>query len=60
VSDDIKLVTDKDDETGLYYFVVKENSKVLHFRPGFCSRSEAERVGDLWIREHLGGEPLIG
>lgn len=50
---DITLITDYDEDSGFYYFVVKEGDETLHFRPGFRTREEAERVGDLWIRDNL-------
>ncbi len=55
--DKITLIVDYDEEIGLYYFVVKQGDETLHFRPGFRTREEAERVGDLWIQEHLGATP---
>jgi hypothetical protein len=53
---EITLVVDYDEEIGFYYFIVKEGETTLSFRPGFRTREEAERVGDLWIREQLGAE----
>src|SRR5262245_15824928 len=32
--DEITLITDYDEEIGLYYFLVKEGDETLHFRPG--------------------------
>lgn len=55
--DEIELIADYDEEIGLYYFVVKAGDKIAHFRPGFRTREEAERAGDLWIRQQLGAAP---
>ena len=57
MADDITLVVDLDEDSGFYYFAVKEGGRVLHFRPGFRFREEAEQVGDQWIRDHLGAAP---
>ena len=57
MSDEITLIVDFDEGIGLYYFVVKEGGETLHFRPGFRTREEAARIGDLWIQEHLGATP---
>jgi hypothetical protein len=54
----IKLVTDMDDGNGFWYVVVYDESEtVLFFRPGFRTQEEAERAGDAWIKENLGGMP---
>lgn len=58
--DEITLVVDYDEEIGFYYFIVKEGETTLSFRPGFRTREEAARVGDAWIREHLGAAPAQG
>lgn len=54
MNDEIKLIVDYDEDTDMYYFVVKEGSETLHFRPGFRTHEDAERIGDEWIREQLG------
>jgi len=53
----ITLMVDYDEELGLWYFVVKEGEEVLHFRPGFRTREEAQEIGDAWIRTELGAHP---
>jgi hypothetical protein len=55
--DEMTLIADYDEEIGLYYFVVKEGDAIVHFRPDFRTREEAERGGDLWIRQQLGATP---
>lgn len=50
---EIKLIVDRDDESGFWYFVVKLSGDVIHFRPGFREKAEAQRIGDLWVREHF-------
>ena len=57
MENDITLVVDLDEDSGFYYFAVKEAGRVLHFRPGFRSRQEAEHTGDQWIRDNLGAAP---
>ncbi len=57
MASDITLIADFDKAIGLYYFIVKEGSETLHFRPGFRTREEAEHTGDQWIRDHLGAAP---
>jgi hypothetical protein len=47
-----------DDGNGFWYVVVYDGSEtVLFFRPGFRTQEEAERAGDTWIKENLGGMP---
>lgn len=54
----IKLVSDFDEDIGLWYVTVyDENEEVLFFRPGFRTEEEAVKIGDAWIRDELGGEP---
>lgn len=53
----ITLIVDYDDDIGLWYFVVKEDEATLHFRPGFRTQADAQRIGDLWIRDELGAHP---
>lgn len=55
--DEMMLIADYDEEIGLYYFVVKAGDEIVHFRPGFRTREEAERVGDLWIQQQSGATP---
>ena len=57
MENNITLVVDLDEDSGFYYFAVKEGRQVLHFRPGFRTREEAEHTGDQWIRDNLGAEP---
>ena len=52
----ITLIVDYDAESG-WYFIVKAGEATLHFRPGFRTATEAERVGDHWIRTELGAAP---
>jgi hypothetical protein len=40
------LITDYDQETGFYYFVVKLGDQTLHFRPGFRTDEGAKLAGD--------------
>lgn len=55
MTDDIKLMTDYDADTAAWYYVVKVNGEPIAFTPGFRTQEDAERVGDLWIRDNLGG-----
>lgn len=50
----ITLVVDRDPDSGLYWYAVHSEGLDLAFKPGFREREEAERLGDLWIREKLG------
>lgn len=52
----ITLTVGYDDEIALWFFAVKENETVLHFR----SRDEAAQTGDSWIRDELGLSPEEG
>jgi len=51
------LIVDYDEDIGLWYFVVKEDGVILHFRPGFRTHGDAQRIGDSWIRAELGAHP---
>lgn len=51
------LIVDYDEDIGLWYFVVKEDGMILHFRPGFRTQGNAQRIGDLWIRAELDAHP---
>lgn len=53
----ITLIVDFDPDIGLWYFAVKEDCMVLHFRHGFRDQDTAYRTGDTWIREHLDATP---
>jgi hypothetical protein len=54
----IKLVSDFDEDIGLWYVTVyNENEEVLFFRHGFRTQEEWEYVGDAWICEELDGIP---
>jgi hypothetical protein len=53
----ITLIVDYDAQLGLWYFVVKEGEEVIHFRPGFRTREDAQETGDIWIRTELGAHP---
>jgi len=53
----IALLVDYDEALGLWYFIVKAGEEVLHFRPGFRTREDAQQTGDGWIRTELGAQP---
>jgi hypothetical protein len=53
----ITLTVGYDDEIALWFFAVKEDENVLHFRHGFRSCDEAAQTGDAWIRDELGLSP---
>jgi len=52
----ITLMVDYVAALGLWYFVVKEGEDVIHFRPGFRTREDAQGTGDTWIRTELGAQ----
>lgn len=54
----ITLITEFSEAIGFWMFTVEEDGEVIHWRPGFRTREDAERVGDAWIRHHLGGITL--
>jgi len=54
----ITLIVEFNETIGFWQFVVKEEGEIIHFRPGFRTREQAEQVGDGWIRDNLGGIPL--
>lgn len=54
----ITLTVDRDPDNGLWWYAVHSEGLDLAFKPGFREREEAERLGDLWIRENMGAVPL--
>lgn len=54
----IKLIAEFNEEIGFWVFRVEEDGVILHWRPGFRTREDAEKIGDAWIRDNLGGIPL--
>lgn len=54
----ITLIVEFNEEIGFWQFIVKEDDRILHCRPGFRAREQAEFNGDAWVRNHLGGIPI--
>ncbi len=54
----IILIVEFNEEIEFWQFIVKEDDRILHFRPGFRTPEQAEFNDDGCIRNHLGGIPL--
>jgi hypothetical protein len=50
----VTLTVGYDPDIDRWYFVVREDEAVLHFRHGFASRADAAEAGSDWIRQTLG------